>query len=151
MVEEDCWIDLGTEVTPGRGSGEVYLLKSHCLHEWQKLFAGDESKGVSGQHFNWFLTRDAGSARVMMRPKHQFRQQGLAYVKYYNLHKDIFAAPLKRSRPYCFEHLEGLAVSEATVKGWYETRKAGSSRPPSYTEIARTPPESQPSNLQPCR
>ena len=50
-------------------------------------------------------------------------------MKYYNLHKDIFAAPLKRSQPYCFEHLEGLAVSEATVKGWYETRKAGSSRP----------------------
>ena len=131
LVEEDCWIDLGIEVTPPiLGSNEVYLLKSGCLDEWQRQFREyDDTNGVQGQEFNWFLTRDAASGRVIMSNKHQLRQQGLAYVKYYNLHKDIFAAPLKRSRPYCYQHLEGLAVSEATVKGWYETRKAGLSRP----------------------
>jgi len=92
LVEQDCWIDLGTEPAPERGSGEVYLLKSHCLQEWQREFANyDESKGILGQHFNWFLTRDGSSARVVMSKKHQLQQQGLAYVKYYNLHKDIFA------------------------------------------------------------
>jgi hypothetical protein len=129
-MEEDCWIDLGIEVTPILGTNEVYLLKSGCFDEWQRQFADyDSTNGVNGQIFNWFLTRDAGSTRVMMSSKHQLQRQGLSYVKYYNLHKDIFAAPLKKSRPYCFEHLEGLAVSESTVKSWYETRKAGISRP----------------------
>jgi hypothetical protein len=129
--EDDCWLDFGWEDTPVDSDVPVTLVrKASCLRYWTDRFQSPTglSAKINPQFFRWFLTRDAGSARVALGTTNVLHQEGgMAYHKAYSLHKDVFATPLKGHNPFGPVWLEGLAFSQENLDRWADANNPGSS------------------------
>lgn len=123
---EDCWLDFGMEDTPSNVSGVTLMRSTDCLSSWISLFdcpASSRSR-TQYQRFQWNMTRDLGSASVELRPTNILRMKGgIAYNKSYNLHKDLFATPMKDIHPFGFNQLEGLGYSPDLLNRYFSTSR----------------------------
>ena len=129
---EDCWVDFGIEETPvGDTSQAITLLrKTGCLEHWAQAFHDPDKSaaGVQEARYPWFLTQDAGSMSVQVRPRNSLHQKGgIAYPKAYNLIKNLFSTPLKRHGTFLNPHFEALGFSQSNLAKWYEANHKGSS------------------------
>ena len=130
MPAKECWVDLGQEDTPEpmRQYGLTLLRKSACTHLWADQFkaVNQRSNLLRKTWFPWALTRDAGSMSVeILRTNKYHSEGGVAYNKAYNLHKDLFATPMKGLIPFELAQLEGLAFDQELLNRWYELSHRG--------------------------
>lgn len=119
-----CWVDIAVEDTPQCDSTPVTLLrKTQCLETWAARFtaAGQKSAATKTSMYQWHTTRDAASCSVELTTTNPFRQnQTMAYNKAYNLHKELFATPLKGHSLFQHPQLEGLAYTQELMEQWYD-------------------------------
>jgi hypothetical protein len=130
MPAKECWVDLGQEDTPQamNGSAITLLRKVGCANAWADRFkaVNQTSKRMNRTWFPWALTRDAGSMSTEILPTNKYHSEGgLAYNKAYNLHKDLFATPMKGLIPFELNQLEGLGFSQELLNRWYELSHRG--------------------------
>ena len=131
---DDFWFDLGMEDTPTLGlkqSGVTLLRKAPCLEHWSALFASPDhmSARTDVVSYRWAMTRDAGAATVQLKQTNTWRIRGLAYHKAYNLHKDLFATPLKSAEAFANAQLEALGYSQELLDRWYQWNNKGREGP----------------------
>ncbi|KAK4948231.1 hypothetical protein LTR28_007455, partial [Elasticomyces elasticus] len=70
--------------------------------------------------YRWGLTRDCQTASVELSRRNSFRATaGVAYNKAYDLHKNLFATPIKRYTPFDNLQYQGLAYSTALIEDMY--------------------------------
>ena len=124
---EDCWLDFGIEDTPQVTPGQApvtLLRKTTCLTHWLKCFRcpnpDTNRQHLTPSRYQWGATAMAGTASVKMdRPGNWWHQKGLfAYHKAYNLHKDIFATPLKDYAIFDQGGFEALALGQDLLTQW---------------------------------
>lgn len=126
---EDCWLDLGMEDTPTSPSITL-LRKSSCLNHWLNLFDCPEhaSSLVQPRRYFWQGTRDAISGNVELGMSNAWRYLGgIAYNKSYNLHKDVFATPMKNYSPFDNSQFEALGFDQDLLEKWYKVNRLGNS------------------------
>lgn len=120
---EDCWLDLGMEDVPHNNNDGITLLrKAHCLDDWAEQLSCPNSNTHRSnvERYPWTSTRDAGSISVELTKTNSLRLLGgIAYSKAYNVHKEVFATPLKDYGPFQNTHFEALGYSSDFLEKWY--------------------------------
>jgi hypothetical protein len=77
--------------------------------------------------YGWHLTRDAGSADVLLGVGNPLRKfGGIAFNKSYNVHKVLYDTPLKGLGLFQLPALEGLAYGQELLSEWAEAHRLGS-------------------------
>jgi hypothetical protein len=107
----------------------VLLRKPACLRSWTDRFRtpGELRAGIVTAIYGWHLTRDAGSAEVILGIRNPLRESGgIAFNKCYNVHKVLYDTPLKGLRLFQLPALEGLAYSQKLLSEWAEAHRLGS-------------------------
>lgn len=113
----------------------VLLRKPACLTAWADHFRtpagqhlGGQRAGITTVTYPWHLTRDAGSAEVMLAARNPLREHGgLAFHKAYNVHKVLYDTPIKGYQLFALPLLHGLAYSQELLQEWAEASRLGSS------------------------
>jgi hypothetical protein len=130
MPAKECWLDIGQEDTPEACDGIALTLlqKATCAGAWTNKFRAIDQRSnlTRRQWYPWCLTRDVGSITLEVLPTNRLHSQGgVAYNKAYNLHKDIFATPMKGVIPFNLNQLEGLGFDQDLLNRWYELSHRG--------------------------
>jgi hypothetical protein len=89
----------------------VLLRKPACLRSWADQFRAPKAlrTRITTKSYPWHLTRDAGSAEVVLAARNPLRELGgIAFNKAYNVHKVLFDTPIKGFRLFELPALEGL-------------------------------------------
>jgi hypothetical protein len=121
---------------PSLCAAVILLRKPSCLKAWADLFAPEAQgphPGITTTTYPWHLTRDAGSAEVLLGWGNPLREHGgIAFNKAYNTHKVLYDTPLKGHRLFALPQLEALAFGQDLLREWAEACRLGSSTMKKY-------------------
>ena len=119
--DDHFWVDVAFEDTPALSPGDpgiTLLRKRPCLDRCATFFhePSGRAKRVQVSILPWASTRDAGRASFDPDDRGTWKaRHGLGFTKSYNLHKVLFATPLKGYEPFGDAKIGNLALSQAEL------------------------------------